>query len=166
MDKATKQASTRDHDYSLAVVKEACDDEDIQELEDMEESTVTLLNEHTPLPSPDPKRLKKRDMKMRDREANDSIYEAIQTVLQRFGGNWKNAKTNSLSEERKQHFDRNMQRQCQIQEEMGSAATGLAGERQRGCKRGCNWDPDQGDSSGSGQNPGVGRHGSSSGQEK
>ncbi|XP_059211189.1 uncharacterized protein si:ch211-196c10.15 [Centropristis striata] len=55
----------------------------------MEEGTVILLNEHKPLPSPDPKRLKKRDMKTREREreanvSNDSIYEAIQKVLQRF----------------------------------------------------------------------------------
>lgn len=54
MDKATQQVSMREHDYNLAVLKEACDEEDIQELEDMKESTVTLLNEHTPLPSPDP----------------------------------------------------------------------------------------------------------------
>lgn len=80
------QVSTWDHDYNLAVLKEACDEEDIQEMEDMEESTLTHMNEHTPLPSPDPKKLKKREMKTRDREANfsnDNIYEANQTVLQR-----------------------------------------------------------------------------------
>lgn len=84
---SNKKASRKDHDYNLAVLKEACDEEDIQELEDMEVNKVTALNDHTPLPSPDPKRLKNKNVRTRETEANvsnDSIYEAIQKVLQRF----------------------------------------------------------------------------------
>ena len=44
-----------------------------------------ITNEHTPLPSPNPKKIKKKDTKEKEMEvSNKSIFEAFQAVLMRF----------------------------------------------------------------------------------
>lgn len=62
-----------DYNYDLAALDKAC------------ESVNVSLNEHTPLPSPNPKRVKDKDKRMQDSEiSNENICNAIQAVLKRF----------------------------------------------------------------------------------
>lgn len=59
--KLALHANLADHDYDLTALHEACDEEDIEEME--EESKMTFLNEHTP-PAPtrrDSKRKTRKD---------------------------------------------------------------------------------------------------------
>lgn len=74
-------ASITDHDYIKAGLREACFDDSV-ELEQMELQMEKTHNDHTPLPSPNPKKLKKRDT---TKEVSmENIYDAIQALSQRF----------------------------------------------------------------------------------
>ncbi|KAL1279498.1 hypothetical protein QQF64_026171 [Cirrhinus molitorella] len=65
-----------DHDYNLTALTEACDEE---EIEAMMVETAKTRDDHTPLPSPNPKKLKQPD-----EITNEVIFDAIQTLIKRF----------------------------------------------------------------------------------
>lgn len=72
------QASLNEHDYSVDGIREACFDECVEE----EMQMAKPLSDHTPLQSPNPKKLKRRD---ESKEVSmESIYDAIHTLSQRF----------------------------------------------------------------------------------
>ena len=72
------QASFNEHDYSLEGIREACFDEYVEE----EMQMTKTLSDHTPLQSPNPKKLKRRDT---SKEVSmESIYDAIHSLSQRF----------------------------------------------------------------------------------
>lgn len=74
-------ASLADHDYDLAALQEACEDDDIEEMEQVQHEARTL-SDHTPLPSPNPKRLKNRDSAKE--VSNENIYETLLAFSKRF----------------------------------------------------------------------------------
>lgn len=72
------QASLNEHDYSVDGIREACFDECVEE----EMQMAKPLSDHTPLQSPNPKKLKRRE---ESKEVSmESIYDAIHTLSQRF----------------------------------------------------------------------------------
>lgn len=82
MDNTTLAASITDHSYSMDGLREACYDDDLVELEEMELQMEKANKDHTPLPSPNPKKLKVRK---ETREVSMvSLYDAIHALSQRF----------------------------------------------------------------------------------
>ncbi len=84
----TNQADTglvdHDHDYNLNALAEACDEDEIEEM--MVETAKTRCD-HTPLPSPNPKKIRtkaKDKTKQTDEITNEVIFDAIQTLIKRF----------------------------------------------------------------------------------
>lgn len=166
MPKDNKSASSmQDHDYDLAALREAYDEELVEEME--EGGPTICLNDHTPLPSPDPRRMKKKDQKIQDAEvSNANIYDAIQVVLKRFDDQDKRfkkfeilleANTKAVTENKKEIgilqgkiealkkeniVLKDVFGERQIQEKMESKNDGLTGKRQ-GHKRGSGQDPNQ-----------------------
>lgn len=71
------------HDYNLVALTEACDEE---EVDAMMEDSVKIHYEHTPLPSPNPKKAKTKESKTKQTEGvtNEAIYDAIQSLIKRF----------------------------------------------------------------------------------
>lgn len=55
----SKAPTLADHDYNLAGLREARDEEELEEMEAMEEEDWKMFRNHTPLPSPNPKKLTK-----------------------------------------------------------------------------------------------------------
>lgn len=82
----SNQADTRqaDHEYNMNALIEACDEE---EVEAMMEETAKIRHEHTPVPSPNPKKVRKQEKvksKQDDEITNEVIFDAIQTLIKRF----------------------------------------------------------------------------------
>jgi len=72
------QANLNEHDYSMDGIREACFDEFVEE----EVQMAKPQSDHTPLKSPNPKKLKRRD---ESKEVSmESIYDAIHNLSQRF----------------------------------------------------------------------------------
>jgi len=73
-----------DHEYNMSVLMEACDEEVV---EAMMEETAKVRHEHTPVPSPNPKKVRiqeKVKSKQADEITNKVIFDAIQTLIKRF----------------------------------------------------------------------------------
>ncbi|ROL52203.1 hypothetical protein DPX16_6080 [Anabarilius grahami] len=73
-----------DHEYNMSALMEACDEE---EIEAMMEETPKARHEHTPMPSPNPKKVRiqeKVKSKQADEITNEVIFDAIQTLIKRF----------------------------------------------------------------------------------
>lgn len=56
--KVAKAQLLSDHDYNLTALREACEEE---EIEAMEEENRKMSHDHTPLPSPNPKKMKPKN---------------------------------------------------------------------------------------------------------
>lgn len=54
-----------EHDYNLTALREACDEEELEEVEAMEEEHGKRLHNHTPLPSPNPQKITKESRRER-----------------------------------------------------------------------------------------------------
>ena len=68
-----KNVTLLDHNYDMLALQEACDEDTIEEMEIQK----GITNEHTPLPSPNPKKIKKKDTKEKEMEvSNKSIFES------------------------------------------------------------------------------------------
>lgn len=79
--KAAKTQMLTDHDYDRIALQEACDDEVLQEIYDMEE----VPHDHTPLPSPNPKKQRSKAKDNQQGEiTNETIFNAIQALIKRF----------------------------------------------------------------------------------
>ncbi len=71
-----------DHNYDMVTEPEASD----EDMSEVTEGQKTATNEHTPLPSPNPKKLKKNSMQEKEKEvSNKNIFDAVQAVLVKFG---------------------------------------------------------------------------------
>ncbi|KAI2643982.1 DNA replication factor Cdt1 [Labeo rohita] len=82
--KAAKAQLLTDHDYNLTALREACEEEEIEE---MEEENRKMSHNHTPLPSPNPKKMKSKNQdvgKQRGEITNETSLDAIQTLIKRF----------------------------------------------------------------------------------
>lgn len=66
--------SLSDHDYNLAAMQEACEDEDIEEME-LQKEIGRPIGDHTPLPSPNPKKMKS---KITEKQVSiENVYEVL-----------------------------------------------------------------------------------------
>lgn len=82
--KAAKAQLLTEHNYNLTALREACEEEEIEE---MEEENQKMSHDHTPLPSPNPKKIKPRNQdvgKQPGKITNETILDAIQTLIKRF----------------------------------------------------------------------------------
>lgn len=70
-----------EHDYALAALQTACEEDDTEEMEH-EHKATEILNDHTPVPSPNPKRLKSQESLKQ--VSNENIYEALLSLTKRF----------------------------------------------------------------------------------
>lgn len=82
MANSNQQFSTADHDYKLASCGAATAERALEEMEDV----MMPRNIRTPLPSPNPKRIKKEDYKGQhsDIVSNQSIFKVVQLILKKF----------------------------------------------------------------------------------
>lgn len=71
-----------DHDYNLTVLHEACDDSDIEDNEVDESSSKTskINPTHTPIKSPNPKKMKGKDNRKDDGNIGAAILHAVQVL--------------------------------------------------------------------------------------
>lgn len=84
--KAAKAQTLTEHDYNLTALQEACDEEELEEIEAMEEKHRKMLHNHTPLPSSNRKKMKPRNQHERNQLGeitNETILNAIQTLIKR-----------------------------------------------------------------------------------
>lgn len=82
--KVAKAQLLTDHDYKLTALREACEEE---EIEAMEEENRKISHDHTPLPSPNPKKMKPKNQEVGKQPGeitNETILDAIQTLIKRF----------------------------------------------------------------------------------
>ncbi|CAK6977234.1 hypothetical protein DPX16_6080, partial [Scomber scombrus] len=85
--RAAKSLTLTDHDYNLTALREACDEEEVDEMEAIEEENQKMLHDHTPLPSPNPKKSKPKTQdtnKQLVEITNETIFNAIQALIKRF----------------------------------------------------------------------------------
>lgn len=66
--------SLSDHDYNLAAMQEACEEEDIEEME-LQQEIARPMGDHTPLPSPNPKKMKSKTTGKQ--VSIENIYEVL-----------------------------------------------------------------------------------------
>lgn len=91
MANASREAKTQtltDHNYDRMALQEACDDNELEEMYDMEEmieGNQKVPHDHTPLPSPNPKKLRAIAKDNQPGEiTNETIFNAIQALIKRF----------------------------------------------------------------------------------
>lgn len=79
---ADRPTGLADHEYNWTALTEACDE---VEIEEMLVGTDKTRYEHTPLPSPNPKKARKAKDKSKqaDEITNEVIFDAIQTLFKR-----------------------------------------------------------------------------------
>lgn len=85
--KAAKAQKLTDHDYNLMALREAFDEEELEEIEAMEEEHGKMLHKHTTLPSPNPQKMKPRNQAERNQPGEittETILNAIQTLIKRY----------------------------------------------------------------------------------
>lgn len=56
--RAAKSLTLTGHDYYLMALREACDEEEVNNIEAIEEENLKMLHDHTPLPSPNSQKMK------------------------------------------------------------------------------------------------------------
>ncbi len=78
----------KDCDYNRRVLQEACDDEELEEMFDMEEmieENPKVPHDHTPLPSPNPKKLRAKAKDNQPGEITiETVFNTIQALIKRF----------------------------------------------------------------------------------
>lgn len=86
--RAAKIQVLKDHEYDRGVLQEACDGEELEEMLDIEEKieeNPKVSHDHTPLPSPNPKKL---SAKAKDNQPGEitieTVFNAIQALIKRF----------------------------------------------------------------------------------
>lgn len=71
-----------DYDYNLTALREACDDSDIEDIEvDESSSKASKIDPtHTPIKSPNPKKMKGKDNRKDDGNIGATILHAVQVL--------------------------------------------------------------------------------------
>ncbi|XP_033980800.1 uncharacterized protein si:ch211-196c10.15 [Trematomus bernacchii] len=69
-----------DHDYNLKVLREACDDSDIEDMEADNSKGHKINRDHTPTKGPNPKKSKVHGETQMAEDSNSTILQAIQVL--------------------------------------------------------------------------------------
>ncbi|CAI5638841.1 unnamed protein product [Oreochromis niloticus] len=85
----------KDHGYHLAALRQACDEEDIEWMEqqyDLSQDKPQADRHHTPVKSPNPKKMKANESQTQNEVSNTVLLNTIQKLIQTemvFAANWR-----------------------------------------------------------------------------